>query len=215
MHILIGAVVGAVFAVAVTVGMSLLTGRKPVLKTVLLAALGGAVSGAVASATLGVGGVAAATTGRQVVAFAAGGAVGGGTERAAKNAVEGRPVHEDVLKASLVGGAAGTISLGTTRVSSAVMTKVFGPASVNAANAAARPTLLRRAIEAPTPGTGSGLVNFVDDRLENLIARDWIASAPTPRPGPRPATAPAPTPAGEQVPATKTPGMTGLLGGAF
>lgn len=218
MHILIGALVGAAFAVAITVGMSYLAGKKPVLKHVLLAALGGAISGGIASATLGAGGVAGATLTRQAVAFAAGGAAGGGGERIARNAVDRKPLHEDVAISTAVGAGAGLVSLGASRASSAVMHKVLGPSAAAASDRLVHPTLLRRIAEAPTPGTGSGFVSFFDDRLKEVMARDWIDS-PTPQPAPAPPPAPStdepsylqPT---QPAPA-KTPGLSGALGGAF
>lgn len=239
MHILIGAAVGAVFAVGMTVAMSLLGGRKPVWKHVALAALGGAVSGAVASATLGAGGFAAASLGRQVVGFGLGGAVGGATERVVENAVDGQPLHEGVGRATAIGGATGLISLGVTRATP-VVTKALpfrlprvGAPVVDETLGAARP-LVNRVLTAPTPGTGSGVRRGLEARREAL-ERDWVTidlplgapasgasqdvSATAPTPAARSAS-PAPSaslaPPGEAAPAdalAPTPGITGALAG--
>ena len=53
MHILIGAVVGGVFAAAVIVTVALVMRRKITAKNLLLGVLGGAIAGAVTTATLG------------------------------------------------------------------------------------------------------------------------------------------------------------------
>jgi hypothetical protein len=93
------------------------------------------------------------------------------------------------------------------------MSRVFPAASTTVRSAA--PSLTRRVLEAPTPGTGSGFVSFFDDRIENLLARDWIndpqpVTARTPE-EPLPAD---PLPA-DPLPLARTPGMAGALGGAF
>lgn len=228
MHILIGALVGAVFAVGMTVGMSLLTGRKPVWKHVALAALGGAVSGAIASATLGAGGFAAAGLGRQVVGMGLGGAVGGATERVAENAVEGKPLEEGVVRSTVVGAGAGVVSLGVTRGSGLVLARV-APRAVAAApvTASGARGFVARVMAAPTPGTGRGFLRGLEARREaNEHATVTIdlplgSDVPTDQ-----ATGSAAAPAGTTSPAqadeegparirAPTPGMRGALAGTF
>lgn len=169
MHILIGALVGAAFAVAVTVGMSLVTGRKPNWKHVALAALGGAVSGAIASATLGAGGLATATLGRQAVGFGVGGAVGGASERVAENALEGRHLEDGVVEATAIGGASGLVSLGVTRGGREVATRFFPRTGAGDVTGASR-NVWKEIMTAPTPGTGSGFLRGMDQRRDALAA---------------------------------------------
>lgn len=225
MHILFGAVVGAVFAVVMTAGIALLQGKKPNWKHVALAALGGAVAGAVASATLGAGSFAAAGLGRQVVGFGLGGAAGGATEQVGENAFEGRPLHENVGTATVVGAATGVASLGATHAGTAITSRVLPrvlpnltarvTSGVNGV-AEATPTLLRRVMAAPTPGTGSGIRRGLDDYFEGLRddvrerlrerreRRAELAAAACPPTG---AAAPA-----QQAP---TPGFAGALDASF
>lgn len=178
MHLLLGAVVGAVFAAVLTAGMSLLSGRRPSWKQVGLAALGGAVAGFVGAATLGVGGMATATLGRQVVAFAAGGAAGGAAEQVAENAATRRPLHEGVVTATAVGAGAGVATLGMSRGASAVLTRVAPRLAPGLArpvaletDASAAVSLPVRIITAPTPGTGRGWVRAWEDRVEAMKRR--------------------------------------------
>lgn len=168
MHVLIGALVGAAFAVVVTVGMSLLAGKKPRWKHVALAALGGAVAGAVASATLGAGGLAATTLGRQAVGFGLGGAAGGASERVAENALEGRPLHQGVGRATVVGGASGVVSLGVTRAGGAALSRVLPRSTSPAATSGISRSLVREVMTAPTPGTGAGFLRGLDARRDAL-----------------------------------------------
>lgn len=165
MHILVGALVGAVFAIGMTVGMSLLTGKRPVWKHVALAALGGAIGGAVASATLGAGGFAAAGLGRQVVGMGLGGATGGASERVAENVVEDRPLHEGVARSTAVGAATGVVSLGMTRASGAAIAR-FVPRAAPAVTAAGHRGVFARIMAAPTPGTGRGFLRGLESRRE-------------------------------------------------
>lgn len=235
MHILFGAVVGALFAVAMTVGMSLVMGKKPNWKHVALAALGGAVAGAVASATLGAGSFAAAGIGRQVVGFGLGGAAGGASEQVGENVFDGRPLHEGVGRATVIGGATGVVSLGATHAGSALTSKVLprvlpGVAARLSAGvddvAAVTPSLLRRVMAASTPGTGGGFRRGLDAEFDNdrppavpdaeapfepaLAPGDatTVAPAPAPLQVPAPAAAPA-------RPRPTTPGFAGALGKAF
>jgi hypothetical protein len=193
MHVLIGALVGAVFAVGLTVVMGLVTGRRPTWKSIGLAALGGAVSGGIASATLGAGGLAGAPMGRQLVGFGLGGAVGGGTERAAENVVEHRPVTKGVATATVIGGASGLVSLGVTRTGSSLLARVR-PTSVPTTSIRARllpasllgKDTLRRIVEAPTPGTGSGALQYWRRWRDHLRERERFereAEEPAPTPG--------------------------------
>jgi len=104
---LLGALLGAAVAVVVTVGVAAFTKRELRLRDVLISAAGGAIGGAVITATLGVGGVTAASTARSLTAFGAGGAVAAGSEQAGHNALDDRPLHAGVAEASLIGGAVG------------------------------------------------------------------------------------------------------------
>ncbi len=169
MHLLIGALAGALFAAVVTVGFSLLQGRKPDWKQVGLAALGGAVAGFVGAATLGVGGLAAATTTRGAMSFALGGAAGGASERVAENAIEGRALHEGVGSATAVGAVAGLatfgVSKGFERIVPAVVAKVPALARFTPGEAPASPSFIRRLWDAPTPGTGGGWVRAWRERM--------------------------------------------------
>jgi len=159
MHILIGALVGAAFALALVAGAALLTRKKPTLTQVLLAGLGGAVAGAVCSATLGASGLLGATTARQVVAFGVGGASGGSAEQVADNLVEGRDVGEGVLRSAGVGAATGVVSLGTLRGTRHVLTRV-APALVSTNGGG---NLATRLLTAPVPGTGTGLLRALEE----------------------------------------------------
>jgi hypothetical protein len=193
-HILIGALAGALFAVAVTVGMSLITGRKPTWKQVLLAGLGGAVGGAIGAATLGAGGMAGATIARQAVAFAAGGAGGGASERVADNAIVGRPIGSGVVRATVVGAGTGLVSLGSSKLTSAVLGKVAPNLAARWANGglAERPaTLPARIIAAPVPGTGSGYISWWDRWTERREAARRKAAQAEPPSAPSPS-APSP-----------------------
>ncbi len=125
MHVLIGALFGAVFAVGATAVVAVVAGKRPTAEQLLLAALGGAVAGGFAAATLGAGGAAAAGIGRQVVGFAGGGAAGGTTEQAGRNVLEGRPVHENLDRAAALGAINGSAALGVTRGTVAVGRQVF------------------------------------------------------------------------------------------
>lgn len=223
MHILFGAVVGALFAVAMTAGIALIQGKKPNWKHVALAALGGAVAGAVASATLGAGSFAAAGLGRQVVGFGLGGAAGGATEQVGENAFEGRPLHENLGTATLVGGATGVVSLGATHAGSALTSRVLPrvlpglTARVTSGVdgvAKVTPSLLRRAMAAPTPGTGAGVRRGLDDYFEGL--RDDVRERLRERRERRAALASA-CPATTTAPAQQapTPGFAGALDASF
>ncbi|MBL4848649.1 MAG: hypothetical protein JKY65_24265 [Planctomycetes bacterium] len=115
MHILLGTIVGATFAVLTVVAFTVIRGKTPVLRNVLLAALGGAIAGAVTTATLGAGGMATAGIGREVIAFAIGGGSGGVGERVAENALEGQDLTEGVATAAGLGAAVGVLSLGAAK----------------------------------------------------------------------------------------------------
>jgi hypothetical protein len=198
MHVLIGALVGAGFAVLLTVGMSLLAGRRPSWKHVALAALGGAVAGAVASATLGAGGLAGTTLARQAVGFGLGGAAGGAGEQVAENALDGRPLGEGVARSTLVGGGAGLVSLGVTRAGGAVVSRVLPPAPASASPALGTSrSLLRTVMTAPTPGSGAGVRRGLEAREEALAAEEPELPAQE-----------LPAPPGLHT----TPGLTGALG---
>lgn len=161
MHILIGAIVGATFAVVLVAGAALITGKKPTLKNLALAALGGAVAGAVTSATLGAGGVVGAGAVKQVVAFSAGGAAGGVSERVADNGLEDRALHDGVVKSAGVGAAAGLISLGTMRGTRHVIGKVSPRLLMSPGG---NMNFGMRLLTAPVPGTGAGLVRLHEER---------------------------------------------------
>ncbi len=224
MHILIGAIVGAVFAVGTTVGMALIMGRKPVWKHVALAALGGAVGGAVASATLGAGGFAAASLGRQVVGMGMGGAMGGASERVAENIVEDRPLHEGVARSTIVGAGTGVVSLGMTRASGAAIAR-FAPRLAAAPVAATGPRgVFTRIMAAPTPGTGRGFLRGLEARREanEMITIDLPLGPPSSAAIEPDAVAVAPAPApldvapitdqdGPERVRAPTPGLTGAL----
>lgn len=217
MHILIGALVGAVFAVGMMVGMSLLTGRKPIWKHVALAALGGAVGGAVASATLGAGGFAGAALGRQVVGMGLGGATGGASERVAENLVDGRPVHEGLARSTAVGGVTGVVGLGVTRTNGAVLARLFPNLAASPAVSTGVRGFIRRAMASPTPGTGRGFLRGLESRRE---ACERARRADEARQAADDAAVDAgakdeDAPAEEEPPAhDPTPGLTGVLGGA-
>lgn len=185
MHLLIGALAGALFAAGLTLAMSLLSGRKPDWKHVGLAALGGAVAGFVGAATLGAGGMATATLGRQAVAFGLGGAAGGASEQVADNAIEGRPLERGVARATVVGGAAGVVTLGASRATTAAIGRVaprlaarVAPGTTPDLSKPSLPSLPVRLITAPTPGTGRGWVRSWQDRCEARAARAADAQAP-------------------------------------
>jgi hypothetical protein len=183
MHLLFGALAGALFAAVVTVGFSLLQGRKPDWKQVGLAALGGAVAGFVGAATLGVGGLATATAGRGAMSFALGGAAGGASERVAENAIDGRALHEGVGSATAVGAVAGLatfgVSKGFERIVPAVVSKVPALARFTPGEAPANPSIIRRLWDAPTPGTGGGWVRAWRERLDHQreVRAEQLAAA--------------------------------------
>jgi hypothetical protein len=109
MHILIGALVGMVVSVGLTYVASKVIRRPLTWKDVAASAMAGIIGGAVATATLGVG---AATTARTVVAFSAGGATGSASGQITDNVLHGHPVHEGVVKSTVVGTAIGAATLG-------------------------------------------------------------------------------------------------------
>lgn len=161
MHVLVGALFGAVFAVGATAVVAFATGKRPTAEQLILAALGGAVSGGFAAVTLGAGGAAAVGIGRQVTAFAGGGAAGGATEQAGRNVLAGRPVHHDLDRAAALGAVNGTVALGVTRGTVEVGRQVFSRVRLPRLAATIMPNLgnvLARAYErSARPLTGRSL----------------------------------------------------------
>jgi hypothetical protein len=150
MHILFGALAGAAFAMVSVTAFVLIAGKTPTWKAVLLAGLGGAIAGAVTTATLGAGGVASASLGREAVSFALGGASGGGVERAVENVVEGRPIQKGVVKSVGFGAGVGMVSLGAGKALRHVTGKVFPSWT----DPDAPSSFLSRLFGSSTPGTG-------------------------------------------------------------
>jgi hypothetical protein len=150
MHILFGALAGAGFAVLAVAAIALISRRRPSLKSLLIAAAGGAVAGAVTTATLGASSAAGVTLGKEVVAFAAGGASGGATERAVNNVVEGRPLGEGVIKSTVLGAGAGVVSLAGGKALQSVLGRIFSRFGGGGSSG-----LLGRLFGANTPSTGS------------------------------------------------------------
>lgn len=109
MHILIGAIVGAVVSVALTYLASRVINRPLTWKDVAASAMAGIIGGSIATATLGVG---AAGTLRTVVAFSAGGATGSAGGQITDNVLHGNAIHKDVGHAVVFGTAIGAGTLG-------------------------------------------------------------------------------------------------------
>lgn len=100
-HIFIGAGLGAVLGAASVIILAKATGRPIRWKSVVANAVGGAVGGAITAATLGVGGAAGVGVARTVGGFAVGGFGGGVALQGTDNALEGRPITEDVLETAI------------------------------------------------------------------------------------------------------------------
>jgi len=111
LHVLFGAVAGAVVGAASVAVTSLVRGKPINWKKVGSAALGGAAVGAIGAATFGAGalaGSAALKTTGMVVAGASGGAI----EQGVDNAFHGRELTEGVGEAAAVGGVLGLMGSG-------------------------------------------------------------------------------------------------------
>lgn len=170
MHVLFGALIGAVMTVGATVVVAMATGKRPTAEQLVMAALGGAVAGGFAAATLGAGGGAAVGMGRQVVAYAGGGASGSVTEQAGNNLLDGRPVREGLDRAAAFGAVNGTIGLGVTRATVAVGRQVVSRARLPRMAASITPNLgnvVTRAYErSARPLTGRSLREVEREQLE-------------------------------------------------
>src|SRR5258708_6125141 len=110
MPILIGALVAAALSALAYFVVEKITGSKPTWKGALASFVGGGLGTAVAlllagPAALGVGSAVAVSTTRSVIAAAAGGFVGGGSEQLTTNVLTGRPLGEHVAKDAIVAGA--------------------------------------------------------------------------------------------------------------
>jgi hypothetical protein len=116
MHILVGALIGCVCGVIGAVVMSVVFKRPLTWKTLAIGAVAGLVGGAITSATLGAGGVAAATAVRTATAYVAGGTGGSAAGRVYENLLEEKPPLQDVPKAAAIGAATGIVSYGGVRV---------------------------------------------------------------------------------------------------
>ncbi len=124
-HVLIGAASGALLAAASSVIISKVMGEPVTWKSVLASAAGGLVAGAVTTATFGAGAPAAVSVARGATAFALGGASGGATGQLTENALEGRPLGEEVLETAAWRGATGLVTFGIGRF---VLAPVLGRA---------------------------------------------------------------------------------------
>lgn len=216
MHVLFGALIGAIMTVGATVVVAAATGKRPTAEQLIMAALGGAVAGGFAAATLGAGGAAAAGMGRQVVAFAGGGAAGATTEQAGRNVLDGRPIHEGLDRAAAFGAVNGTIALGVTRTTVAVGRQVVRRARLPRMAASITPNLgnvVTRAYErSARPLTGRSLREVEREQLEGGEAGAASSDA-----SPAPAAAP-PAPAAARPAAGARPrsrGFAGALSEAF
>jgi hypothetical protein len=109
LHILAGAVIGAVVGGAASAIGSLVKGEPVSWKKVGAAALGGAVAGSVASLTFGAG-LLAGSAATQVGGMVAAGAVGGATEQVTDNVLHDDPWHKDVGESAAIGGAFGAVA---------------------------------------------------------------------------------------------------------
>lgn len=123
-HVLIGAVGGAVISTVATATVMIVQGRRPTWNDLTVAAIGGALGGAVTAATLGLGSAATVTTTQGLLAFSTGGAVGAGSSQISENIFENRPVQEDVLESTLVGGVAGAVTFGASKVFAPIAQKL-------------------------------------------------------------------------------------------
>lgn len=181
MHVLLGALIGAVMSVGATAVVAVVAGKRPTAEQLILAALGGAVAGGFAAMTLGAGGAAAAGVGRQVVAFAGGGAAGGTTEQAGRNVLHGRPLQQDLDRAAALGAVNGTVAMGLTRSTVALGREVVARARLPRFAASITPNLgnvLTRAYErGARPLTGRSL-----GEVERQQLGEQDGTAPPPRP---------------------------------
>lgn len=124
MHLLLGALAGAILSAAITAILAAAQRRRPTLPELLLAAGAGALGGAITAATLGLGGAAAVSTARQVASFSAGGAAASAAERTGRNALEGRPLAEGTASAAALGAAGGVVAPAAGKVVTAVAARV-------------------------------------------------------------------------------------------
>ncbi|MGE0712637.1 MAG: hypothetical protein AB7N76_03435 [Planctomycetota bacterium] len=192
MHILAGALAGAAFAVVAVAVVALVTRKPTTAKALLLAALGGAVAGAVTTATLGASSGVAVGLGKEVAAFAMGGAAGGGSERLADNALEGRPLTDHLATSTAVGAGVGLVSLGSGKALRAVGERVF-PALTRMADSGSH-SFAKKLLGASTPGTGgswlrgsgrvpgtgSGLFRSMTEGRERRARERAAGAQPTP-----------------------------------
>ncbi|MCA8924936.1 MAG: Mpv17/PMP22 family protein [Planctomycetes bacterium] len=106
LHVLFGAVAGAVIGAASVAVTSLVRGKPIDWKSVGSAALGGAAIGAIGAATFG-GGLLAGTTVARTTGMVVAGASGGAIEQASDNLLHGRKLSDGVAESAAVGGAIG------------------------------------------------------------------------------------------------------------
>src|SRR2546430_1198690 len=111
-HILLGAALGALGGAASSVAFGLITHRTITWKSVAAAAIGGAVGGAITAATLGTGGLMAASLARAASGVIGGGAMGGAVSRASENEFEGKPIRQGVLKSAVISAAGSAVTGG-------------------------------------------------------------------------------------------------------
>ncbi len=126
LHVLVGALVGATVGAASQAIVSAAMGQPITLKGVLAAAAGGAMGGAITTATLGAGGVAAASGSRALTAFVAGGASGGATNRLVNNFFDEVPLLDGVPESALVGAASGAVARGVSKALEPLTKRALG-----------------------------------------------------------------------------------------
>ncbi len=212
LHILGGAIAGAIIGAAAAALVAAVTGRPVTWKGVLAGAVGGAVAGAVTTATLGVGGVAAASTARAASAFVLGGASGGALTQASDNVLHDRPVGDNVVTAGTVGGVLGGATFGAGKALAPVARRVLGSGGARA-----------------PPSGGSGTSTAAGDAVEaggrsfdrilgeirgagGAVADDVRPPASTgPPPRASTATTGSPTSGGSGAPARSSRGFTDLI----
>jgi hypothetical protein len=127
MHILIGAIIGALVSVGLTFVASKVIDKPLTWKDVAAAAAAGIIGGAVATATLGIG---AATTIRTVSAFTAGGATGSAAGQVTDNVLHGHEVQEGLVTSTLVGAAIGAGTLGAGKLVAPIARRIPGLAAI-------------------------------------------------------------------------------------
>lgn len=191
-HILIGAGIGAVLGAASVIILAKMTGKPINWKSVAANAIGGAVGGAITAATLGAGGAAAAGITRTVGGFAAGGFTGGVALQTTDNALEGRPLTENVLetavdctKTSVIAGAAGKVVAPLARAGGNRLAATSWGRVLRRVNGKFDEGVMLAADNVDNVKDATELAEVKEEEAEARAA-EWLAPGTTPTPTPAP-----------------------------